>query len=341
MFNEYKGKGLTGLANLGNTCFINTALQCFSHTYELNSLLNTEKYKTKLNKKAESLILFEWDKLRRMMWSENCTISPGGFVTSIQKVAKIKGKKIFTGYAQNDLPEFVIFIIDCFHVAILREVEMTIRGEVRTDKDKLAKKCFAMLKEMYRKEYSELLKFFYGTMISKISSKDGTVLSQKPEPFNILSLPIPPNKKNPTLIDCLDLYTEDESLEGDNQYEIEKGRKVDERKQFTFWNFPDLLIIDLKRFSNANNKNQVFVDFPLENMDLSKYILGYNKDEFIYDLYGICNHSGNVFGGHYTAFVKNANNKWYHFNDTRITELKKIEEIKTNRAYCFFYRKKK
>ncbi len=282
----------------------------------------------------------EWDKLRKMMWSENCTISPGGFVTSIQKVAKIKGKRIFTGYAQNDLPEFVIFLIDCFHVAILREVEMTIRGEIKTDKDKLAKKCYEMLKDMYKKEYSEVLKFFYGTMISKISRTNGDLLSQKPEPFNILSLPIP-NKKNPTLMDCLDLYTEEEKLEGENQYEIEKGNKVDARKKIIFWNFPDLLIMDLKRFTNANKKNQVFVDFPLENLDLSKYVLGYNKDEFKYDLYGVCNHSGNVFGGHYTAFIKNANNNWYHFNDTRITELKKNEEIKTNRGYCFFYRKKK
>ena len=75
-------------------------------------------------------------------------------------------------------------------------------------------------------------------------------------------------------------------------------------------------------------------------MNLSKYVIGYNKNKFIYELYGICNHSGNVFGGHYTAFIKNANNKWYHFNDTNITELKK-EKIKTNKAYCFFYRKKK
>ena len=30
------------MANLGNTCFINTTLQCLSHTYELNKFLDTE-----------------------------------------------------------------------------------------------------------------------------------------------------------------------------------------------------------------------------------------------------------------------------------------------------------
>ena len=341
MFKAYHNKGLTGLANLGNTCFVNSALQCLSHTYELNELLNTERYKKQLNKKAEALILMEWDKLRRMMWSENCTISPGGFITSVQKVAKIKKKRIFTGHAQNDLPEFVIFVIDCFHTAILREVEMTIKGEVRTDKDKLAKKCFEMMQTMYKNEFSEFLTFFYGTSISQISTLQGEILSLKPEPFNILSLPIP-GTANPTLKDCINLYTIDELLDGDNQVMNEKtGKKEDMRKKITFWSFPEILIIDLKRFSNNVRKNQVLVDFPLENLDLTEYIKGYNKKDFVYDLYGICNHSGNVFGGHYTAFVKNSNDKWNHFNDTNITEVRDTKNIKTNKAYCFFYRKKK
>ena len=40
----------------------------------------------------------------------------------MQKVAKMKDKDLFTGWAQNDLPEFLLFIVDAFHTAIMREV---------------------------------------------------------------------------------------------------------------------------------------------------------------------------------------------------------------------------
>ena len=160
--NKKSGTGITGLANLGNTCFINAALQCLSHTYEFSTFLDSTIYKKTLNKDNESELLVEWDELRKLMWSENCTISPGKFLNTIQTVANIKEKHIFTGFAQNDLPEFLLFIIDCFHNAIKHEVNMKIQGTPVNKKDNLAIKCYKMIETMYKKEYSEILKLFYG-----------------------------------------------------------------------------------------------------------------------------------------------------------------------------------
>jgi len=342
----YKDKGLSGLSNLGNTCFMNSALQCLSHCYVLNDFLKEEKFKKKVNKKAESLILLEWNKLRELLWSENCIISPGGFLSSVQKVAKIKDKSIFTGFAQNDLTEFVAFVIDCFHTSISREVNMFITGDALTETDKLAQKCFEMKKMMYKKEYSEFLNLFYGTHVSKIKTKGGDYINATPEPFLLLDLPLPletlENNKPCTLLECLDNYTEIEILEGDNMYENENtGKKEVANKQLLFWSLPEIFIITLKRFSNSVNKNQSHVHFPLENLDMSPYVVGYDKFSYNYDLCGICNHSGGVFGGHYTSYVKNANGKWYHFNDANVEEVTDKHQLISPKSYCFFYCKKK
>jgi uncharacterized UBP type Zn finger protein len=111
-------------------------------------------------------------------------------------------------------------------------------------------------------------------------------------------------------------------------------------KNLVFWSFPTVLVIDIKRYNSKNKKQQILIDFPLENLDLTKYVIGYNKESYIYDLYGVCNHSGSVLGGHYTSFVKNANGKWYHFDDTNVTEVTNTQQIISPKAYCFFYRKR-
>jgi len=120
----------------------------------------------------------------------------------------------------------------------------------------------------------------------------------------------------------------------------EVNEKVHIRKKISFWSFPNILAIDLKRFNNRFQKNKIYVTFPIDELDLSPYVIGYKKNTFKYELYGVCNHSGGVMGGHYTSYVKNANGKWYHFNDTSVSEVGINDSIISPKAYVLFYRKK-
>jgi ubiquitin C-terminal hydrolase len=233
-------------------------------------------------------------------------------------------------------------VIDCFHTGLSREIKMTISGEIENDTDKVAVKCFEMIKNMYSKDYSEIWNIFYAVSVSEIVCLEtGKQLQITPEPYFMIDLPIPPENKNPTLIDCFEYYIQGEILDGDNAwYNQETNQKQNIRKKISFWSFPNILVIDFKRFNSRNQKNQIQIDFPLDNLDLSKYVVGYKKKSYVYELYGVCNHGGSVFGGHYTSYIKNANDKWYHFNDTSVQEVPHVQSIISPKAYCLFYRKK-
>jgi len=347
---KYNDKGLTGLVNLGNTCFLNSCLQALNHTYEMNAVLD-ELFEEKGQKKAliknsvDSEILKEWNDLRTVMWSQNGVVSPNKFVFNVHKIAKQKNKEIFTGWSQNDMPEFLLFIIECIHNSISRSVNIRISGTSVNETDQLAICCYKMLKDTYHKEYSEIMDLFYGILVSEIVSLDGKKKhSIKPENYFILDLPIPSTcgGNSVNIYDCFDAYVRPELLVGENAWYNEKTKsKEDIQKRITFWSFPKILIITLKRFSpDGTSKKNDLIDFPLDNLDLSKYIDGYNASQYKYELYAICNHIGNVYMGHYTAFVKNHNNEWIHFNDESVEVMKTSDNIKTPMAYCFFYRKK-
>ena len=342
-FKEYENKGLTGLVNVGNTCYLNSLVQILSHTYELTQVLENVDYKKKINKKVESIILLEFDKLREIMWEKNCIVIPGGFVNSIKKVAYLKKREMFIGNNQNDVQEFLLFIFECFHTALSREVHINVTGESKNDTDELAKTCYSMIKKTYNKEYSEMLSLFYGIHVSEISDiNTHKSLSLTPESFSVISLSLPSSQeKYITIFDCMDLYCKKEKLDGENQWFNENiNSKQDVNRGILFWSLPNILIIDLKRSNRFNKKNNTLVSSPLTNVDFSTYVKGYNNNSYIYDLYGVCNHYGGTSGGHYTSYVKNANGKWYEFNDRDVREILESNII-SQKSYCLFYRKKK
>jgi ubiquitin C-terminal hydrolase len=293
---------------------------------------------------ADTTILKEWLDLRETMWSNDCaTVSPNKFVYMIQMIARQKQKELFTGFAQNDFTEFLLFIMDCFHNSICRPIQMNIKGKEVNEIDKIATKTYECLKRTYSKEYSEIMELFYGIYLSNIYSIVGNhKYSNTPELFFTTDLPIPLNMDRITLYDCFDYYTSPEYITGDNAWYNEMtGKKEEVIKKISFWSLPTIFIITLKRFHATHlTKMNHLVEFPVDELDMTPYIEGYHPKEYKYELFGICNHIGNVSGGHYTSFVKNIDGEWNHFNDNHIERVTNPESIITPMAYCLFYRKK-
>jgi ubiquitin C-terminal hydrolase len=289
------------------------------------------------------------------MWSENCVVSPGGFMASMKQIARLKNQELFTQNSQNDVQEFLMFMMDSFHMALAREVNMTITGNVNNDKDIVGKKCYEMMKQMYTKNYSEMLNLFYGIQMSVITDLNdtNTILSLSPEPFSIISLSIPivensetQKTRIPTLMDCFSHYCVGEVMEGDNAWYNEKtGKYQNVKRGMMYWSLPNIMIIDLKRVQYTEKgpmKITIPVEIPLRDLNLSSFVNGYKRDSYIYDLYAVCNHHGNFSkSGHYTATICTADNTWYMFNDENVKQIDmKGDAITSNIPYCLFYRKR-
>lgn len=330
---KYENLGLTGLVNLGNTCFMNSAIQCLSNTLLLTDYFLTKNYLKDINKGKDYKISIEWYRLLNGIWSDNCTISPNSFHKTFQSHTT---NREFLGFRQNDVQEFLVFFIDSLHEALSKEVNITITGEVVNDIDKKALEAMKQWKEYFKDSYSKIIEIFYGQIISSTQSLDNKYISDSYTPMCYFSIPIPTNMDSINIYDCFDLFTSDELLNNENQWYCEDiDKKIDAKKQIKIWSMPKILIVIFKRFRNNGTKINSFINFPIDNLDLSRYCVGYDKSRSKYDLFGICNHSGN----HYFSYCKNPNKKWYCYNDSTVNE-QDIKNIVTNKAYCLFYKRK-
>jgi len=339
--NDLKNKGLCGLSNLGNTCYMNSAIQCISNTPSLTAYFITNRYQEDNNtSKIEHHLVTEWKRLIDGLWTnERCIITPRSFHKIVLLLSQKLGYNVhFGNLSQNDVQEFILFMVNTLHEALCSKVIVKITGEVKNDLDKLALKAMTSWKQFFKDNYSIIIELFYSQLFSAIKCPDCSYISMVFNPICYHTLPIPNKTQNITLYDCYQMFTDNEKLDGDNMWKCDKCNEYKcANKRLLLWTTPKILIICLKRFKNMR-KNNVLIDFPIKNLNLKNYCIGYDKGKSIYHLYGICNHTGNVGGGHYYAYCKNKNDKWYNYNDTSVTEIKETNLV-TKNAYCLFYEK--
>jgi uncharacterized UBP type Zn finger protein len=145
------------------------------------------------------------------------------------------------------------------------------------------------------------------------------------------------------LNDCLKLFCEEELLSNDNMWYCNRCQKhKPAKKQIRLFKLPNYLIIQLKKFKysngyfySSNDKNDIFIKYPINNLDLSNYVEDRVGNKQKYDLYAVINHHGEISEGHYTAICK-INDNWILFNDSRLS---KIDNPINKDAYLLFYRR--
>jgi len=153
-----------------------------------------------------------------------------------------------------------------------------------------------------------------------------------------------PKKTVVSLQECIELYTSQEKLSEDDKWYCPRCKLFQQAtKKLNIWMLPEVLIISLKRFTYNRywrDKIDHMVQFPIEGLDMSPYVIAPGHDKAIYDLTTVSNHYGGMGGGHYTAYGKNRlDNKWYHFDDSSVTEAK-TSDIVTKAAYVLFYHRR-
>ncbi|NXM65528.1 UBP2 hydrolase, partial [Serilophus lunatus] len=333
-------QGLTGLRNLGNTCFMNSILQCLSNTKELRDYCLQNQYLRDLNNNSRmrTALMSEFAKLIQLLWtsSPNESVSPSEFKTQIQRYAPR-----FVGYNQQDAQEFLRFLLDGLHSEVNR---VLVRPRASTDTlDHLPddEKSRQMWRRYQEREDSRISDLFVGQLKSSLTCSECGYCSTAFDPFWDLSLPIPKKGYGEvTLMDCLRLFTKEDVLDGDEKPTCCRCKaRTRCTKKFSIQKFPKILVLHLKRFSEArirSSKLTTFVNFQLKDLDLREFA-SQSCNHAVYNLYAVSNHSGTTMGGHYTAYCKSpVSSEWHSFNDSRVTPMSS-SHVRSSDAYLLFY----
>jgi ubiquitin C-terminal hydrolase len=326
----YISKGLTGLVNTGNKCYINSILQCLSNTLSLTDFFLSGNYNDDL--KNNSKIAMLYGSIIMNMWSENTIIKTRSFLVNV------KDKYSINSNSQEDSHEFLLYLLNELHKGFKYEIEVVIKGNVQNESDKLMKESLEKWVKFYERDYSIIINNFYGMNFSRIicnNKCENNVINY--EPFNVISLPT--TREDSDIYGCLDKYFSKNEVV--TTWKCDKCNSLGCTKSNTIWSLPNYVIIHLKRTSDRLSKLDNTIVFPIDNLDLTKYILPEKKDpnNYIYSLYSVNYHSGNINSGHYWSYCKNLDNKWYCFDDENVSRVT-IEQVINKNAYILFYYRK-
>jgi ubiquitin C-terminal hydrolase len=317
-------KGVVGIANIGNTCYANAAIQLLRHCSEWSSfcLQGLAEKEVQDNSSKSAKVMSGYLELLKPLWqaSKPAYIQPGAFWEMMREVLQGTIYEDFLHRIPHDAHEFLTWFMDQQFMATQKKREFTILPPNNKDDptESMAREAVKAWIDAFKTQYSPITDLCFG-LIRKTSTCQGCgAESRSWETFNMLKIqPSTSPDQDNTLLGMLSRELENEIIE---DFACEKCKnRCNIVRTHRIWRLPRNLFVVVKRFNPNGTKNNVplsfeglevsFEDkFAEESPEVSK--------KYKYKIFGTVDHHGSHMGGHYTSQAYNPlSQKWWLYDD--------------------------
>lgn len=322
-----------GLANIGNTCFLNVVLQALRHCPPINTIFLSEHDVMAREKSNRKQLLTAFQTLMRDFATVTPphagmrpSLVPRGFFHSLHTVLRETDDYWYRHGQQCDAAEALQYIIDSLHHAMYRKVRMSVSGTASSPEHASHIKAITSWASFFENEYSPIVNHFNGQYMIKITCMKCNTVSERYEPWLMLKAPIPGadvvGGPAPTMTACLNAAFESETID---DYACDccksKQRAV---KSERISRLPPVTIVSIKRFTNAGHKVRGLIPWDLNALDFRPW-MAFERSPFsddcssVYKTFAVIEHHGSTGGGHYRMYARDTTDIWHEYDDSSVT----------------------